>query len=596
MSTRRAALPAAVLTVIAVYVLAVDAIVGPPAAPPVLPDTPVSIEPRSGTVLCTVGIGGLGEPSLAAPDLSVVPPAPDPEADADADADADPDADADADADVDADADPEADAPAEDADRLPPRASILLARPGGQSSIPAQLERTDLEEGTFTTTGLPVLFPGGATRTPGVVGEELAATRVRWRDAAVAVSREWRVEDLDLLPSATVAGGCAASATGTHLIPGLSTLGGDEARIRLANPHGSPASVAVRFATPGEIEAPLILQNLSVPPGTVREVIVNDVLPEREDLAAVVEVTSGRLAVEGVQIARAAIGGVNGASLLQATTTPAEDWTLTWLGDDDDTTSWLWILNTGERTAAVGLTLHTSEGGEVPLGLAEVSIPAGELRRVDLTGTFPEGVVRVAVTARSNGVPIVVSGGVVRRTSTADRTGISVQLGVASDARWALSGVGTPQRREQLRVVNPEADPAVVDIAVFDGSLLTEPDALQSVEVPAGTVRDIDLAEHLSGVGVWSVVVTARSGAVVAGRLGSDGGAGPLHLVAVPGIPSSSWRVTGSGLRPVHRPGLVAQLGTAGPRAPSGAVDAESVPDPDAPVPGEDPPGEDLPG
>jgi hypothetical protein len=584
MSLRRSAAPTGLLVAVLVYVLAMDTVAGPIPPPTAPPEVSVAVEPRAGTVLCAVGAGGLGADPIALPD-----PSPDPDPDADADEPDEPQEPEDEPGEPEEpadDPDTTQDEPAPEADDDPgvPVATVIMARPGGPGNTPAQLERTDLVEGEFTTSPLPSVFPGGDIRTGAVAAEELAATVVRWRDAAVAVGREWRVEDVEGLPDGTVAGACATSSAGIHLVPGLSTAGGDEARLRLANPHRSPASAAVRFATPGDPEAPLVLQNLSIPPGAVREVIVNDALPEREDLAAVVEVTSGRIAVEGIQVTRAAIGGVDGMTLLSSTTSPAEDWTVPWLADDEDTAPWLWVLNAGERTAAVELTLHTEAGGEVPFGLSEVSVPAGELRRVDMTGTFPDEVTEVAVTARSNGVPIVVSGAAVRAADEPARTGVSVQLGAATDTRWVVSGVGAEDRVEQLRIVNPEGEAAVVDVALFDGVRIREPDDLRGLELAPGTSTTIDLADHLSPGPPWTAFVAVRDGAVVVGRVGSDDGDGPLHLVATAGVPATSWLTSGSTLLPVRRPGLVTQLGTSGPRAPAGVPAGLLERDDEAPV------------
>jgi len=568
MNLRRTAAPTGLLVVVLVYVLAMDTLAGPISRPASPPELSVAVEPRAGSVLCTVGAGGLGADPIALPD-----PSPEPEPDDEVDEEPEPDDPEpdDPDAPEDEPATEEQPVP-DDVDEDPgvPVASLIMARPGGPGSTPSQLERTDLVEGEITTVALPSVFPGGDIRAAAVAAEELAATAVRWRDAAVAVGREWRVEDVDGVPDATVAGACATSSAGTHLVPGLSTAGGDEARLRLANPHRSPASAAVRFATPGDPEAPLVLQNLSIPPGAVREVIVNDALPEREDLAAVVEVTSGRIAVEGVQVARAAIGGVDGMSLLSATTSPAEDWTVTWLADEEDTAPWLWVLNAGDRTAAVELTLHTETGGEVPFGLSEVSVPAGELRRVDMTGTFPDEVAEVAVTARSNGVPIVVSGAVTRQADDSERTGVSIQLGAATDTRWVVSGVGNEERAEQLRIVNPEGEAALLEVSFFDGVRIREPEELRGLELAAGSSTAIDLADHVPVGAPWTAFVVAREGAVVVGRLGTDAGDGPLHLVATAGVPAASWLTSGTTLLPVQRPGLVTHLGTTGPRAPAG--------------------------
>ncbi len=579
MSLRRAAVPTGLMAVVLVYVLAMDTLAGPISPPPELPEVSVAVEPQSGTVLCTIGAGGLGADPIALPD-----PDPDPEPDDEVDPD-EPDDEPEPDEPEPGEPDTEDEPAPDDADEDAgvPVATLIMARPGGPGSTPAQLERTDIVEGEVTTATLPSVFPGGDIRAAAVAGEELAATAVRWRDAAVAVGREWRVEDVDGVPDGSLAGACATSSADTHLVPGLSTAGGDEARLRLANPHRSPASAAVSFATPGDPEAPLVLQNLSIPPGAVREVIVNDVLPERDDLAAVVEVTSGRIAVEGIQVARAAIGGVDGMSLLSATTAPAEDWTVTWLADDEEDEPWLWVLNVGERTAAVELTLHTEAGGEVPFGLSEVSVPAGELRRVDMTGTFPDEVAEVGVTARSNGVPIVVSGAVTRQADDSPRTGVSVQLGAAPDTRWVVSGAGSEERVERLRLVNPEADAAVLDVSVFDGARIRQPEALQGIEVAPGSSTTIDLADHVPSAAPWTAFVAAREGAVVVGRLGTDDGDGPLHLVATAGVPAASWLTSGTRLVPVQRPGLVTQLGTSGPRTPAGVPGGLLQPDVDGP-------------
>ena len=592
MSLRRVAAPTGLMAVVLVYVLAMDSLAGPISRPPPPAEVSVAVEPRAGTVLCTIGAGGLGADPVALPDPAPEPE-PDPDPDDEVDEEPEPDEPDAPDDDEPAPDDDEPDAPEDepapdDTDEDPgvPVATLIMARPGGPGSTPSQLERTDLVEGEVTTAGLPSVFPGGDIRAPAVAAEEPAATVVRWRDAAVAVGREWRLEDVDGMPDGTLAGACATSSAGTHLVPGLSTAGGDEARLRLANPHRSPASAAVRFDTPGDPEAPLVLQNLSIPPGAVREVIVNDALPERDDLAAVVEVTSGRIAVEGIQVARAAIGGVDGMSLLSATTSPAEDWTVTWLADDDDTAPWLWVLNAGERTAAVELTLHTEAGGEVPFGLSEVSVPAGELRRVDMTGTFPDEVAEVGVTARSNGVPIVVSGAVTRQADEPARTGVSVQLGAAADTRWVVSGMAAEERVERLRIVNPEGEAAVLDVSLFDGVRIREPEELRGLELAPGSSSTVDLADHLPPGVPWTAFVTAREGAVVVGRLGTDAGDGPLHLVATAGVPATSWLTSGATLLPVQRPGLVTQLGTSGPRAPAGVP--AGLLQRDAEVPAED--------
>jgi hypothetical protein len=517
--------------------------------------------------------------------------------------------------------------------------TLVAARPIGGGSRPAQVDLQRFSEGTLNLETEPSIFPGAAVGTTYTDDEdELTGSWVAWRDAPVTGWREWRLEDHEDLPDATVAGACAAPSSDRWLIPGMSTEGGDEARLRLTNPFPGAATVAIGFLTPEGAAEPLVLRNLTVPARSVREIVVNDTLPEQADLTAVVEVASGRMSVEGVQLSRSAIGGIDGASLLQAAPDVAEEWTVPWVSDGTSSSSWLWIANPGQRTAPVQLTLHTPDGGELPEGLAEVSVPPGEMRRVDLSGTFPDGVRTAAVTARSNGAPVVVSAGTMLTNDEPARTGIAVQLGaMAPDRSWVISGTAAGARNEQLHVVNPTGTDAVVNVALFNGVASQQPAELQDIEVGAGSSVVLELDEVLDERSLWSAFVTTSSGTVVVGRVGrqdgseldpgsaesddedvdgadadedgedgadadEDGedaggdadededvdgsggtpGVAPLRLVAAPGIPSAAWSANGAGLASVATEGLVRDLRTAtGVGGQDRVVDEDPGPAPD---------------
>jgi hypothetical protein len=538
--------------------------------------------------------------------------------------------------------------------------SVVAARPGRGGGSPARLELQRFAEGTLGVGSEISVFPGAASTTSyrpadgdpdadgggdaeqddpadedgdatgdGAAGDgaagvdeeqALAGTWVTWRDAPATAWREWNIDDHDGLPDATVAGACATPSSERWIVPGMSTEGGDEARLRLTNPFPGSATVALGFLTPDGAQEPLVLRNITVPAHSVREIVVNDTLPERADLSAVVEVSSGRMSVEGIQLSRSAIGGIDGASLLQAAPEVAEEWTVPWVSDDDATSSWLWIANPGRRTAPVRLALHTADGGELPEGLAEVSVPPGEMRRVDLTGTFPEDVTAAAVSARSDGAPIVVSAGTKVSADDPGATGVAVQLGASSpDRSWVLSGGIAGGRTEALHVVNPTGAEAVVDVALFNGVVSLQPAGLQDLEVGAGSSIVVELDDVLDERSAWSAFVTSSSGEVVVGRVGrstleaeedagadaadepadgdaeDDGDDAPsaseaLRLVAVPGVPSAAWSATGAALAAVPTEGLVRQLRTAdgigarpGPEVPeTPAPDLDPDPDADA--------------
>ncbi|MEX0869607.1 MAG: DUF5719 family protein, partial [Nitriliruptoraceae bacterium] len=212
-----------------------------------------------------------------------------------------------------------------------------------------------------------------------------APVTARWRDAPVAVHREWILAAGDR-PAGVVAGGCPTVLSAQWTVPGMRTSGGGDAQLRVVNPFRADATVAVRFLTPDGPEEPLATQNLSVPAYDSIEIAVNEILPERDDLAAVVEVEAGRVVVEGVQFMRAAIGGIDGASLLAAVPDGAETWHVPWVAVDDDVSSWLWIVNPSEQDAVLEASVHTPDGGAVVSELSHEVVEPGGMVRISLDG------------------------------------------------------------------------------------------------------------------------------------------------------------------------------------------------------------------
>lgn len=439
--------------------------------------------------------------------------------------------------------------------------AIDVVRTGEAGDPPGTAEVGVLEGGTRESALTTRLFPGSGARVELTEGDEAAAD-VRWSGGPVAVARSWRLEGEEDLPPGTAAGPCAPGTSATRwTIPGLATDGGNEARLRLANPHRSGATVAVGFLTPEGPEDPTRLRNVSVGPEETVELVLNEFLPEQPDLTAIVSVESGRVAAEGVQLARNAIGGIDGVSLLQASTAPAASWTIPWVVDGEGRASWLWIANAEDRSAPVELSLHTPDGGIVPEGLAEVTVPPGTVRRVDLRGTLPDGVENAAITARSDGVDVTVSATAQLGGDDPDETGFAVQLGAVADPVWTLAGTGREGRNEQLRLVNPGSEPATVDVTLWNGSQATTPDELTGIEVPAGALVVVPISGLVQPTPAWTLTVRAAGGPIVAGTVGSGDPDGPRHLVAAVGAPSEWWRTPRAPvLRPA--PGTAQRLGT----------------------------------
>ena len=264
----------------------------------------------------------------------------------------------------------------------------------------------------------------------------------------------------------------------------------------------------------------------------------------------------------------------------------------------DGTASWLWVSNPGDQAAAVTVMLHTATGAEVPDIGEELLIEAGQVLRVDLRGLLPPGQSTTGATVRSeNGVPVVAGSATLfaPEAGDADASGYATELGwPGGDASWVVPGEGVGRRQQVVHVVNPGADPAVVDVAVWDGAALRRPTELQEVTVEAGALVELDITEVVSGADQMVAFVTAREGVVVAGR--HSVGPEVADWIAHTGVPSGLWS-GGDVVPPVdHDPQLIERLGTSGglPATDPDAVAPTPTPGPatppGTPMPGE-PPG-----
>lgn len=439
---------------------------------------------------------------------------------------------------------------------------VTVARPPAAGQQPAEVELEVLGDGEVERSTLAPLFPPSAA-TREVSLDQGAAVAATWRGGPATLQREWRFDGDDGdLPPGIAAGNCVQPYADRWIVPGMVTSGGSQALLRVANPFPTDATIGVSFVGTDGPVAPLALRNLSVGGRSTLEIDVNEFLPERDDLAAVVTVASGRVAAQGVQLVRSAIGGIDGVSTLEATAEPAEQWTVPWVVDRDDVASWLWIFNPSERLAAVELSYHTEDGGIVPDGLTEVLVEPGQLRRVDLRGTLPDGDQVVAVTTRSDGAPVVVSAAVRFGGDDVDRTAFGVQLGSpVTDSSWTVSGGPTEGRVEQLHLVNPGSEDVVASVSLFAGRTVDEPSELQDLEVPAGARRMVEIADGASDLPAWTAFVTASSGELVVGRVGANE-AGPRRHVTVLGAASSGWMTETAGQLVSREEGLVQRLRT----------------------------------
>ena len=453
---------------------------------------------------------------------------------------------------------------------------LVTAAPPSGASAPGETVTATVEDGEVQIVRRGNVFASSANLDRFTGGADAVGLATRWWDLPVAVTRYWEVRS-EAGVSGVVAGPCQAHPSNEWIVPGLATAGGAQAELHLVNPFDSDATVAVTLATPEGVLEPRRLENVVVPRRSVLRIELNEHAPERTDLGVIVTTRAGRVVVEAVQSFNAAIGGVEGLALAAAAAEPAETWTVPWFADGEDRQSWLWVTNPGDRAAAVELTVHTGEGGTVPEGVEELTLPPGSVQRVDLRGLLPEGEDWGGLTVRSdNGQPIVASVATQFLAEDSVRTGIALELGSAvTDASWVLSGGPTADRAVEVVLVNPGGDDAVVDLEVWAGAGILRPDDLRGIRVPTGqAVRVVLSEEQLPAAPAYTIFVTAREGRIVAGQVATTAGEGPLHALSSLGVPIGRIAEGGS-IPPVrYDRGMAHRIGTElGPR-----IDA--VPDP----------------
>ncbi|MFT5222709.1 MAG: hypothetical protein ACI867_001015 [Glaciecola sp.] len=443
------------------------------------------------------------------------------------------------------------------------------------------------EQAVNTTIGHPQFPP---------VRDEFAVA-ARWRRQPAALGRSYERSSA-FGPGGLLAAPCVSGSSSMWVLPGLSTAGGAEATIVLSNPFASDASVTVTLATELGPEQPSLLENVVVPAQSVRLLALNEHAPERRDVGVVIRSRSGRVVVEALQSVNAAIGGIEGVTIVPAAPAGASTWTIPWVGitpspdqllnadaidgatgqgqpeaDASDAaespeaqarviaaddlpgipSSWVWVTNVGEDDAVLLVTVHGPDGGVLAEIGADAVLAPGAIRRISLDGLAAGAATRAAVTvATENDVPIVASVATQVAANDEERTGLTVQLGAsAPDDVWVLPGESPAGRFHLIAVVNPSGDDAVVAISLWTSAGIARPEAVQEVLVPPGTFRLIDISDVLDPeLGSSVVFVQAVTGRVVAGRVGY-GLQGRLDIVANIGIPSSVW--SGGTLVPTTR-------------------------------------------
>ena len=427
------------------------------------------------------------------------------------------------------------------------------------------------------------LAPGGLEQLGIMLGAD-AWLWTGWADLPLAAWQEWRTDGAPGQPRGAVASACLPTDASVQTVLGMRTDGGHEALLRLANPFEADATFALTLVTLDGAVEPVALRNISVPGGERVTVRLNDHVPEQSDLAAIVTVGAGRLAVEGLQRSVAAVGGIEGLAAVPPVTEPAVTWTFPWAVAGPDVEGSIWLLNPEPRTVVVSVTTHTPQGAAVPQ-LDSIELGPGALVRVDTADLMPDSARSAGLTLRSETTGVLAAAGAAFLAADPALTGLVRYAGSpVLDGEWSLAGVAAPGRDTSLHVVNlsdEDADLRVtlttlsraasaVDPGEGDGSdgdaptstTVTGPAASRTVVLTPGRLAPGATARvilPLDGARAYALVVEGGPALVVSR---TTTGRELLEPVALSATPSQAWRTVTRPL--VGRPltGWVASLAT----------------------------------
>lgn len=410
-------------------------------------------------------------------------------------------------------------------------------------------------------------------------GEATTPVAVRWEGGPAVAS--WRIEAGD-----TPGAPCEPGPAETWHVAGLDTAGGSTSTLHLFNPFGADAVARVTFATSEGRVALLLTNNLLVAAGSSARIDLGEFQPEQPDLGVTVEVLTGRLVAQGELVLQPVgeQGGPTGRALLPAATEASLDWAFGYARIDETSSSWLSVLNPGEREAAVEVRV-SSPAPEA--GLQEYSVPAGGVLTIDLAELSEQA--EFGVSAQSvNDVPVVIHRVTTLRTDV--REGVAASRGAQAATRWALVGGGAAERRGRVVVYNPGVEAVTVDLVTN----AEEPEGWAGVEVPPNgwaTFNLVDLDPDRP-----QIPVRLEASGPVVPELRSHHQSGGLRLWTAVGVPEVDW--TGPPTRPpVHRdPALSTRPLESGEDSELPELDPAELPDlpppdePDAEAPAEEPP------
>ncbi len=386
--------------------------------------------------------------------------------------------------------------PAEDEDAAEGETRVVAVRPAVDTR-PARF--TTREIGDSGVTQIGEVFPAAGQQ---VTGPE-SSLEVRWTDRPVTVSR---LSTISAEPAGVLARPCDSRVGASWTLPGMTTAAGSTVTLRLTNPLSQEAAVAIEGLTPQGREAPIVLQNISVPPGSTVEVDVNEFLPQQPDLGMHVVARSGRIIVDAVLESEPTVSGVAGRSPLVATARTQTRWFLPWVATPSR------VDGRGSGPVGDQATSSTEDG---PTGTDSATATAEPSDSAEPTEATTEATAEPTDDA----------------TESPDDILDVVVEGEAEPSSWVW-------------LANPNEEPATVELSWLTAAGRMPASILGTIEVGAGAVRRLVLDDVLPAVegevGLDVQVSNDVPIAVAGGSIAADGDSAERTGIAVmPAVPAA---------------------------------------------------------
>jgi hypothetical protein len=284
--------------------------------------------------------------------------------------------------------------------------------------------------------------------------------------------------------------------------------------LALFNPFPENAIADLSFATDQGRAVPRALQGLVIPAQSLVVRDIGEFVRRRETLATSINVRSGRLVAEKLQLHNG--GGRKGMALVLGAPSTGGRWMFADGFIVDGVTEDIAVYNPGEREARVDVELALEKGAVEPF---ELTVPARE--RVTLAANKESRIPKAdphAITVIRRSGPGVVAERILGATVPSPRTGFADTLGARRAARrWYFpAGAATATLDEWIIVHNPGPRPARVSFSLVAAGQALALDGLQDVTIPAGRRQSFRIGDHVERADT-SLIVDA-TGPVVAER------------------------------------------------------------------------------